>query len=351
MEAAKWIAGFRSLGATVIRAAGHFNDHESDDVVVAGMWANTAGGFPPKVDAAIVAHLCETNDVLVLDNAVTLWSAPEAAMVWERAAVESSMPTIVRHHDPPWQCLPLRPIPPGVVPVVNPRFLHVVLNQLSYVQYAERWPRLVRSRALQVSANRVDTVGLIKGDRAYTRKRLGVDGDALLVLHPARMIERKNIPAAVRIARSLTVFGRPVHYWLTDPSDAPPGSLSEAALRDAPGAIRGYVDDRADMYAAADVVVLPSTWEGWGLPVIEAAAARKLIIAGPYPVLTEIRATGLIVLDPIDIPTIIEVLRSPERLDSILDNNATVVERHFNLDDLSTILTGFVDEATRLANS
>ncbi|MEV0650610.1 glycosyltransferase [Phytomonospora sp. NPDC050363] len=55
---------------------------------------------------------------------------------------------------------------------------------------------------------------------------------------------------------------------------------------------------QADVYAAADVVLFPSTWEGWGLPVVEGAAAGRLIVAGPYPVLDEIREAGIKVYDP-----------------------------------------------------
>ena len=49
----------------------------------------------------------------------------------------------------------------------------------------------------------------------------------------------------------------------------------------------------ADAYAAADVVVFPSTWEGFGNPVIESIAVAPAVRGVPYPVLAEILASGV----------------------------------------------------------
>lgn len=341
-EAAKWVAGFRELGAEVTRAAGHFADHEPGDVVVRGMWADRPGGQPPPVDHEVIRGLCREHDLLVLDNAGSLWSAPEASAAWERHALEAGVPTVLRHHDPAWQGPALRPVEGDTVPLHHPTHLHVLINRRTEREFAERWPELDRAGALRVVHNRVDVAALRGGDRQGTRARLGVGPHEVLIAHPARVeSSNKNIPGAVRLARNLRErLARPVRYWLTD--DEPADGEVAAALQRAPGLLRGRAEVQADMYAAADLVVLPSTWEGWGLPVVEAAAAGRPIAAGPYPVLAEIRAHGITVPGPDEVDRIAGLITAGA---AELAANRAAVERHFD----ARALPGELAELARLA--
>ncbi|KOV89721.1 glycosyltransferase family 4 protein [Nocardia sp. NRRL S-836] len=331
VEAAKWADAFAVLGWDVTLAAGHFAS--GTGVVVRGMWADRPGGDPPPVDHALIAELCATHDLVVLDNAGSLWSAPEAAVAWEEHALTAGVPVILRHHDPAWQRVQLRPVDGDVVPLHHPAHLHVLINSVTEREFLARWPRL----HTRVVHNRVDVAGLARGDRAGTRAALGVADDDYLVVHPARVEgTSKNIPGAVDFVRRLSARRPGVRYWLTD--DAPC-----AAVEGLPGVVRGRVAGQADLYAAADLVLLPSTWEGWGLPVCEAAAARKPVVAGPYPVLDEIRGLGLTVIDPSDLDGLLAVT------DDMLDANVRAVQRHLDLRGLPPVLARLAGDAAALS--
>jgi len=75
-----------------------------------------------------------------------------------------------------------------------------------------------------------------------------------------------------------------------------------------------------DAYAAADLVVYPSTWEGFGNPVIESIAYRRACVAYPYPVLAEIVAAGVRVFST----------QQPETVAKFLAEPATVRDRYFD---------------------
>ena len=361
IEAAKWQTALEGLGWSVTRAAGEFFDHQEGDVIAAGLWSLKPGDDPPPVDHATIKRLIDTHDVLVLDNAGSLWTAPEASIAWERHALDARIPTIVRHHDPPWQGVPLRDVPPDTIPLHHPSHLHLVINQLTYDEFDKRWPQLRQAGALRIVHNVVDPAQLLGGDRDATRKDLGVRAEEILLAHPARAIgARKNIPGAVEFARALDeALDRTVRYWITDGSEAlfNPENLrkfahvrdNQAALERAPGLIRGQVPRQADLYAAADLVMLPSTWEGWGLPVVEAGCARKLIVAGPYPVLDEIRQLGMSVFDPSEIDLIADLLTGKESGEEILDANQAAVRRHFDLATLPEALAEFLTVSSALA--
>jgi mannosylglucosylglycerate synthase len=88
----------------------------------------------------------------------------------------------------------------------------------------------------------------------------------------------------------------------------------------------------ADAYAAADLVVFPSTWEGFGNPVIESIAHRRPIAVGNYPVLDELRAFGVHLLSVDDVDGVDRWLTSPD-LD-LLERNVDLVRPHCSLPDL-----------------
>lgn len=73
----------------------------------------------------------------------------------------------------------------------------------------------------------------------------------------------------------------------------------------------GYCDDETleDLYAAADLVLLPTLYEGFGLPVLEAMARSIPVACSDLPVLREVAGENAVFFDP----------RSPENIAAAID--------------------------------
>ena len=111
--------------------------------------------------------------------------------------------------------------------------------------------------------------------RSALRRRLRIDPDARVVLQPTRAIPRKNVAAGIAVAEFLGAT-----YWLLGPAEDGYGPAAARLLKASRApVILGWNDPSHsavdDAYAACDVVVLPSTWEGFGNPTIESAIQRR----------------------------------------------------------------------------
>jgi glycosyltransferase involved in cell wall biosynthesis len=232
------------------------------------------------------------------------------------AGVLAGRPAVLHHHDPPWQRERFAHI--TRLPAHDPAWAHVVINDLTRRQFADRGMEAVTVH------NGFDVAQAL-GDRATARRRLGAGDDELLVLHPVRAIERKNVPAALAIAADLGGT-----YWL--PGAAEEGYddvlaclLSRAEIpvrRDPPPG------SMADAYAACDVVVFPSTWEGFGNPPVEAAIHLRPAVVGDYPVARELRRYGFRWFGTGETEAVRRFVHDPDT--RLLDHNRAIVARHFS---------------------
>lgn len=161
--------------------------------------------------------------------------------------------------------------------------------------------------------------------------------DDVVLLQPTRAIPRKNVAGGLRFAGELArrLPDRSVRYWITGPAEDGYGDEFERLVTESPVPVRiGRTPRSADAYAAADLVVFPSDWEGFGNPVVESVAARRMVATGRYPVLTEI-AAGLSLLS-IDRPdAAVAWLGSPDAdRAATLDTNYRVARDRFAIEHL-----------------
>jgi mannosylglucosylglycerate synthase len=322
IEAAKWARAFGELGAGVTTIAGG----GVADVIVTGLAADSAD----PVDTPRVAEALRHADLVVVENCCSL---PLNPRVGEALAVAlAGRPAVLRHHDLAWQRPQYRHEAP---PRDDEAWWHVTINERSRLELAARGIEAV------TFYNCFDP-DVRAGDRQATRADLGVTDGEVLVLQPTRAIPRKNVAGGVLFARALGAT-----YWLLGPVEDGYGPELERILAKANvRVLRSMPAGRsiADAYAACDVVVLPSVFEGFGNPSVESALHRRPLAIGRYPVASELRRFGFSWFDAGD-PVVAAAatsrfLAAPDP--RMLDHNERVAKERFSTRDLSERLRHLV---------
>ena len=318
MVAGHWATALGRLGLAVRTVAGA----GVADRLLPGLAISAEGGDAPcgvrGPDPDELARALDGADLVVVANVCSLPLNPAAASAL--AARLAGRPAILHHHDLPWQRLRFAGMegwPPD-----DPAWVHVTINELSRTELAARG-----IAATTVYSGFADPP---RGRREPARERLGVAGGRLL-LQPTRAIARKNVPAGLAVAEAVGA-----DYWLTGPIEEGYGPELERLLAAASCRVHrrlpaGLTMD--DAYAASDAVVFPSTWEGFGAPVVEASLHRRALAVGDYPVAAELASFGLRWFPVEDPEPLRAFLADPDQ--ALLDHNRAVALRHFSLDALT----------------
>jgi glycosyltransferase involved in cell wall biosynthesis len=346
VESAKWAAALAALGHSVRLVAGA----GGADVLLPGLGLpDDHGAVPPAPDVDSLRHAFAGCDVVVVENLCSLPLNPSAAEAV--AAALRGRPAVLHHHDLPWQRPHLAHLdgPPD-----DPSWRHVTINE------ASRFDLAARGIAAQTVYNRFD-LSSEGGRRSAVRRALEVDDAARVVLQPTRALPRKNVAAAVALAERLGAV-----YWLLGPAEDGYGEELERVLRAARCPVRrglpsggdpvaegrsGGSWTMVDVYAACDVVALPSTWEGFGNPTVESAVHHRPLAVGPYPVARELAAFGFEWFwfgeEPVG-PGGRRVEALGEWLDGgadqgLLARNRSVAQAHFDLAGLPAVLAAVLE--------
>jgi glycosyltransferase involved in cell wall biosynthesis len=315
-----WIAAFESFGFRVVTVAGNGDA----DRLVPGL--EIGAGEPPS--PGLLAEALDDVDLCVVENLLTIpLNLPAARAV---AGALAGRPAVLHHHDPPWQrdqWAHVTELPPD-----DRSWCHVTINRQTVGELAER------GIAATAIYNGFAPGGPVDRDRQ--RADLDVAPDEPLVVHPVRAIPRKNIGAAIALTEH--VGGT---YWLLGPAEDGYAPELDRLIRSARcRVIHLGANSIDDAYAAADLVAYPSTWEGFGMPPIEASLRRRPVVVGRYPMADELRRIGFRFIDQDDSAGALDAIAgSGAGAPQVIAHNERLAAEHFSIDRLRHDLRSLLD--------
>ncbi len=140
---------------------------------------------------------------------------------------------------------------------------------------------------------------------------------SIILFYPTRILERKNIAFALQIVRALRDLGVQVRLLISGARDPHNRSSAEyfvglkqlAADLQIQASVTWVNDlffvDQAQLhslYSVADGILFPSRQEGFGLPLLEAAAYRLPVFCSNIEPLKSIAPSGTLLFDLRDAP-------------------------------------------------
>jgi glycosyltransferase involved in cell wall biosynthesis len=140
-------------------------------------------------------------------------------------------------------------------------------------------------------------------DRASIRQRYGLIEPTCCLLNVGSNNPRKNIEAILKTVVNLRDQGIPVHFWKAGADFTPEQQkFIHAHQLETRVTYLGKPEREVlnQIYSAADVLVAPSIYEGFGLTVLEAMACGTPVVASNVTSLPEVAGDAALLVDPQD---------------------------------------------------
>ncbi len=147
--------------------------------------------------------------------------------------------------------------------------------------------------------NGVDVVRFEPSAREAARHELGISEERTVVLCVGRLAEQKGQDLLLDAWRTLNEPGAELHIV----GDGPKAEAVQALARETEGVVvHAQASDPRLWYAAADLVVLPSRWEGASLVLLEAMASGRSVVGFDVGGLATTLDNPSAAVRPLDVP-------------------------------------------------
>ena len=154
--------------------------------------------------------------------------------------------------------------------------------------------RCLSDRVAEPSAHR---------EQQIFRQQQGINQETFCLLNVGSNNTRKNITTILKVVSILKENKIPIHFWKVgaDFDTAQKNSIEQWGL-DSCVSYLGQPDEDTliKVYNAADCLLAPSTYEGFGLTILEAMACGTAVITANVTSLPEVAGDAAILLSPLD---------------------------------------------------
>jgi glycosyltransferase involved in cell wall biosynthesis len=143
------------------------------------------------------------------------------------------------------------------------------------------------------------------------RLKYGILPETICLLHVGAVAPRKNISTILKVLETLRSQNLPIHLLKTGEnfSDEQKTFIQTYDLENFITHL-GKVDRRVlvQVYNAADILLFPSLYEGFGMPVLEAMACGTPVITSNVSSLPGVAGDAAILVEPTDVQAIVEAI-------------------------------------------